>query len=104
MATGSRRSLCRLWGLPAHNDRPPFWTGVPVTWSGWSMNWSTAIYRLPLHELACTQCRGSGNMGFNWGPATIQMATNGGPLPPCGAKPAARHRHLPPHQNNMGPR
>lgn len=39
------------------NDLPPFWDGVPVTWTDWSDDTrSTLILHLPAEALACDQC------------------------------------------------
>lgn len=60
-------SVRRLWGVPESNDLPPLWDGVPVSWGGWSLAWSSLNYHLPLHELVCDKCGGLGDMGINWG-------------------------------------
>lgn len=60
-------SVRRLWGVPAENDLPPLWDGVPVTWLGWTVTWSTVMLHLPIDQVACDKCGGLGNRGINWG-------------------------------------
>lgn len=55
-------SVRRLWGVPARNDLPPSWDGVPVTWLGWKKPMgSTLELHLPLDQQACDQCGGLGD-------------------------------------------
>jgi len=43
----------RLWGVPASNDLPPFWDGVPVTWLGSKQIETMLDWHLPVVHVAC---------------------------------------------------
>lgn len=75
-------SVRRLWGIPAQNDLPPSWDGVPVTWAGWRDEPQTSLaYHLPLDHLACDQCGSLAGRLHNAGTRPATEPREGWPHP-----------------------